>query len=222
MLQISPSILSADFANLHSEIIKLEESGADMIHIDVMDGHFVPNLTFGPDVIKSIRKSTKLPFDVHLMIESPENYINSYVEAGADIITIHPETTKHLDRTISMIKNHNIKAGIALLPTSSPKILEYILDKIDLILVMTVNPGFGGQKFLNNQISKISEISKMIANNNIILSVDGGINNQTAPKVVQAGANMLVSGSYIFQDNYKDRIHLLKKSVFYKKYKLNY
>lgn len=212
MIKIAPSILSANFASLGQELENLEKAGADFIHIDVMDGHFVPNLTFGPQVIKSLRNYTKLPFDVHLMIDQPENSIESYITAGADYITIHPETTKHLDRTINLIKNPGAKAGIALLPTTGAEILRFIIDKLDLILIMTVNPGFGGQEFMSNQLPKIKEVANLIGNRNILLSVDGGINDQTAKFCRENGAKMLVSGNYIFSGDYQKRIITLKNS----------
>lgn len=210
MIKIAPSILSADFGNLGQDIEKLEKAGADLIHIDVMDGVFVPNLTFGPPVISKIRNYTKLPFDVHLMIERPENYVFQYVDAGANCITIHPEATVHLDRTIDLIKNTGIKVGIALLPTTSPDILEYVLEKIDLVLIMTVNPGFGGQKFMSNQLSKIQKVYNLVRNRNIIIAVDGGINQETASLCRQQGANLLISGNYIFNGNYKENIDNLR------------
>jgi ribulose-phosphate 3-epimerase len=210
MIKISPSILSADFCNLEFEVKSLEDAGADMIHIDVMDGHFVPNLTFGAPVIQSIKKHTNLPLDVHLMIASPEKYIADYAEAGSDILTIHPETTIHLDRTINEIKKSGMKAGISLLPTTSTNVIEYVIDVIDLILVMTVNPGFGGQKFIQSQLPKIETIRSMIQDKDILLSVDGGIDDQTAKLSVDAGANMLVSGNFIFKGVYEDQINILR------------
>jgi len=210
-MKISASILSADFANLEKEIRLVESAGADMIHIDVMDGHFVPNLTFGPCVIKDIRPITKLPFDVHLMIENPEKWIDIYAKAGADIITIHPEATKNLRSTILAIKDAGAKAGVSLMPDTTPEVIDSILQDIDLILVMSVHPGFGGQSFMHSQIDKILMLSQKIAGTKITLAVDGGINRETAKLCAMAGANHLVAGSYIFSGDYKERIDNLRK-----------
>lgn len=214
MVKIAPSILSADFANLQEEIEAIDKAGADYIHIDVMDGRFVPNLTIGPCVIKAIRKYTKLPFDVHLMIEDPEKYVNEFAAAGADIITIHPEATRHLDRTINMINDAGCKAGVSLLPTTTPDSIEYVIDKIDMILVMSVNPGFGGQEFIQSQLDKIAALRNVIDSFGLDaeIAVDGGINEKTASECAAQGADILVAGSYIFKGNYKENISKLKQS----------
>ena len=200
-IKISPSILSADFSILGNEIKKLEDGGADMIHIDVMDGHFVPNLTFGPPVIEKIRKCTNLPFDVHLMISPVEKYIKDYASAGADIITIHPEATDDLNRTIEEIKSYSKKVGVSLNPKTPAKIIENLLNKIDLILIMSVNPGFAGQKFMPEVLDKVKFLRNKIDKEklNIDIEIDGGIDFKTAPLAIQAGANILVSGTTIFK-----------------------
>jgi ribulose-phosphate 3-epimerase len=203
MIKIAPSILSADFSKLGDEVKLISQSNADYIHIDVMDGNFVDNITIGHEVIKSIRKYSNLVFDVHLMINNPDKHIKNFAEAGADIITVHAESSIHLDRTIKLIKSFGIKAGVSLVPSTHESVLEYIIDQIDLILVMTVNPGFGGQNFIPSQLDKISRIKKILTEKklNIDLEVDGGINLETYLSVINAGANTLVSGSYIFKSN---------------------
>jgi ribulose-phosphate 3-epimerase len=213
MTEIAPSILSADFSKLGEEVKKISNcNNVNYLHLDVMDGNFVPNITIGPDVIKSIRKESDLIFDTHLMINNPENHIKAFVDAGSDIITIHYEATTHIDSVLTQIKSLDKKAGISIVPSTNENVLDYILDKVDLILVMTVNPGFGGQKFLESQIEKIRNIRQKIDNSgkDILLQVDGGINDKTAKISVEAGADILVSGSYIFNhDNYQEKINKL-------------
>ena len=214
-IQISPSILSADFSQLGSEIKRLEEGGADMIHVDVMDGHFVPNLTIGPPVIKALRKQCDLKFDVHLMISPVHKYIESYADAGADIITIHPEATDNLEASILKIRELNKKVGVSLNPESKIDLIRGFLDKIDLILIMSVNPGFGGQKFMPEVLEKIKELKKIQNNNNLDfdIEIDGGINFDNCKDAIEAGANILVSGTTIFKSNngdIKKNINLLK------------
>ncbi len=202
---IAPSILAADFTRLGEEIAAVSDAGADYIHIDVMDGHFVPNLTFGPPVISAIRKVTTLPFDVHLMITPVDPFIEDFKNAGADILTVHPEAGPHLHRTIQHIKSLGMKAGVALNPATPAGIIEPIIDDLDLVLVMSVNPGFGGQTFIMSQLKKIEALRAMIdrTGKDILLEVDGGVNPDTSQKVISAGANMLVAGSAVFKGGAK-------------------
>jgi ribulose-phosphate 3-epimerase len=214
-IKISPSILSADFGQLGLEIKRLEKAGADLIHVDVMDGHFVPNLTLGPPIIKDLKKNTKVPFDVHLMISPVHKYIKNYAEAGADIITIHPETTDNLIESVNLIKSLNKKVGVALNPETKIEKLNPVLNQIDLVLVMSVNPGFGGQEFIGEILNKIKKLRNKIDNLNlkIEIEVDGGVNFENFKSVIEAGANILVSGTAIFKNNngnIKKNIEFLK------------
>ena len=214
-IKISPSILSADFSQLGTEIKRLEEGGADMIHVDVMDGHFVPNLTIGPPVIKALRKHCSLKFDVHLMISPVHKYIKAYADAGADIITIHPEATKNLSESIKMIKDLKKRVGVSLNPESKIELITEFLDQVDLVLIMSVNPGFGGQKFMPEVLDKIKKLKKIQQDRNLKfdIEIDGGINFENYKIAIDAGANILVSGTTIFKSNggdIKKNINLLK------------
>ena len=214
-IQISPSILSADFSQLGNEIKRLEEGGADMIHVDVMDGHFVPNLPIGPPVIKALRKQCSIKFDVHLMISPVHKYIEAYADAGADIITIHPEATENLEKSISKIKSLHKKVGVSLNPESKLDLITNYLEKIDLVLIMSVNPGFGGQKFMPEVLDKVKKLKDIKSKNNMNfdIEIDGGINFDNCQSAIEAGANILVSGTTIFKSNngdIKKNINLLK------------
>ncbi|MDA8608704.1 ribulose-phosphate 3-epimerase [Candidatus Pelagibacter bacterium] len=214
-IQISPSILSADFSQLGNEIKRLEEGGADMIHVDVMDGHFVPNLTIGPPVIKALKKQCSIKFDVHLMISPVHKYIEAYADAGADIITIHPEATDNLEESISKIKSLNKKVGVSLNPESKIELITNYLEKIDLVLIMSVNPGFGGQKFMPEVLDKVKKLKDIKSKNNMSfdIEIDGGINFDNCQSAIEAGANILVSGTTVFKSNngdIKKNINLLK------------
>lgn len=206
---IAPSILTASFSNLESTIKELEEAGADYLHLDIMDGSFVPQITFGSKIVSDIKKITSLPLDVHLMIVSPEKHIDDFAKAGADIISVHYEGNIHLHKLIMQIKSHNVKAGIVLNPHTRVDVIEPFIDDIDNVLIMSVNPGFGGQKFITNSIKKIEETKKLIGQREIIISVDGGINLNTCSDVIKAGANLLVAGSAIIDS--KDKKETIKQ-----------
>ena len=203
MIKLAPSILSADFARLLEDVKKVEEAGCEYLHIDVMDGHFVPNITLGPNIVKSLRKDVNMVFDAHLMIENPDMYIKDFAEAGCDIIVVHQEACKHLHRTIQNIKSYNIKAGVALNPATPIETIKHILKDVDMVLIMTVNPGFGGQSFIDSMIDKIRELKAIVVeqNLNIDIQVDGGIKPSNVADVVNAGANVIVAGSAIFNSS---------------------
>lgn len=211
MVLIAPSMLSADFSALRKDLEEVEQAGADLIHWDIMDGHYVPNLTFGAGVVKQLRPYSKLPFDVHLMVTNPDEMIPWFAEAGADIITVHAEVCPHLDRTLDVIRAAGCQAGVSLNPSTPEDVLNYVLDKIDIILVMTVNPGFGGQAFLDSQLEKIRRIKAMIGDRDIKIEIDGGINPMTAAECISVGADILVAGTSVFAGrNFRKNIEALR------------
>jgi ribulose-phosphate 3-epimerase len=213
---VAPSLLSADFSNLEKEIKSIEAGGADWLHLDIMDGHFVPNITFGPGLVKALRPHSNLFFDAHLMIENPDYYVEEFVKSGCELITVHLEAVKHLHRSIQNIKSYGLKAGVSLNPATSLDGIEYVLDNLDLVLIMSVNPGFGGQKFISQVLPKIKELKQMIKKRGLstYIQVDGGINAETAAQVVKAGADVLVAGSFVFgSPDRKEAIASLKRAV---------
>lgn len=216
MIKLAPSILSADFARLLEDVKKVEQAGCEYLHIDVMDGHFVPNITLGPAIVKSLRKDVNMVFDTHLMIENPDNYIKDFVDAGSDIIVVHAEACNHLHRTIQNIKSYNIKAGVALNPATPIETIKHVLEDVDMVLIMTVNPGFGGQSFIKGMIEKIEELKKLIDEKKlkVDIQVDGGIKPDNIDKVVKAGANIIVAGSAIFNsDDICETVKIMRENA---------
>ncbi len=216
MIKLAPSILSADFARLLEDVKKVEQAGCEYLHIDVMDGHFVPNITLGPAIVKSLRKDVNMVFDTHLMIENPDNYIKDFVDAGSDIIVVHAEACNHLHRTIQNIKSYNIKAGVALNPATPIETIKHVLEDVDMVLIMTVNPGFGGQSFIKGMIEKIEELKNLIDEKKlkVDIQVDGGIKPDNIDKVVKAGANIIVAGSAIFNsDNICETVKIMRENA---------
>ncbi|MCI7205980.1 MAG: ribulose-phosphate 3-epimerase [Clostridium sp.] len=216
MIKLAPSILSADFARLLEDVKKVEKAGCEYLHIDVMDGHFVPNITLGPAIVKSLRRDVNMVFDTHLMIENPDDYIKDFVDAGSDLIVVHAEACRHLHRTIQNIKSYNVKAGVALNPATSIESIKHIIEDVDMVLIMTVNPGFGGQSFIESMLEKIKELKQLIddKNLNVDIQVDGGIKPDNIHKVVEAGANIIVAGSAIFNsENIEETVSLMRKNA---------